>query len=132
MRKLLFVFMALCALAVTAQSKLDSAARAMISQSAEADSTQTYNVIVEFDNSDIDFGSYKVDVVSQLDNMAIVNVTSHQIEEIANMPNVKSISLGNPVKLLPKEKRVVARVSTIKRRVVVPPPSPGIFGGLKK
>lgn len=55
----------------------------------------TYNVIVRFDGKKIDFGNCKVDIVSSLGNMAVVNVTATEMKRIAALPNVRSVSLGD-------------------------------------
>lgn len=95
MRIICFCLLSLLAMSAFAQDKLDFAGRNV------ADSlNQTYNVIVVFDGKNIDFGNCKVDIVSQLGNMAVVNVTAAGMKEIAALPNVKSVTLGNGARLL--------------------------------
>ncbi len=84
----------MAAFLANAQSKLDYAA-ANLPDSL----SQTYNVIVEFNDKDADFGDCKVDVVSRLGAMAVVNVTPKQMKEIAALPQVKSVALGSEPQL---------------------------------
>lgn len=90
--------MALIAMTVSAQNKLDNAARMAIGSST--DSTQTFGVIVEFKGDNVDFGDYKIDELSRIGNMAIVSATAAQIEEIAELPQVLRISLGGEARPL--------------------------------
>ena len=95
MRLLCIFVLSLASLMVNAQNKIDFAGRNL------PDSlSQTYNVIVEFNDKDADFGDYKVDVVSRLNNMAVVNVTAKQMKEIAQLPQVKTVTLGSQPQLL--------------------------------
>ena len=109
MRLLCLFILTLASLMVNAQNKIDFAGRNL------PDSlSQTYNVIVEFNDKDADFGDYKVDVVSRLNNMAVVNVTAKQMKEIAALPQVKAVTLGSQPQLLdeaeqPQEPKVTEK-----------------------
>ncbi|MDE5594238.1 MAG: hypothetical protein K2K00_11055 [Muribaculaceae bacterium] len=89
MRKLSVVLMSLIALGVSAQNKIDFAGRTL-----PDDTTLTYGAIVELDSKDAAFGDCDVDVVSRLGSMAVVNVTVKQMEELAALPQVVHISVG--------------------------------------
>ncbi|MDE6288909.1 MAG: hypothetical protein K2M00_09020, partial [Muribaculaceae bacterium] len=94
---LLFITLSLI---VSAQNKIDYAGNNL------PDSiSQTYNVIVEFNDADADFGDMKVDVVSRLGSMAVVNVTAAQMKEIAALPQVKTVSLGNQPQLYDEQQQ---------------------------
>lgn len=95
MRVIGLFFLLFTSLIVSAQNKIDSEGRNL------PDSlSQTYNVIVEFNDGSADFGDLNVDVVSRLGNMAVVNVTAAQMKEIAALPQVKTVSLGNQPQLM--------------------------------
>lgn len=90
MRNISLLLLLMATMAVNAQNKIDFAGNNL------PDSvSQTYNVIVEFNDADADFGDYKVDVVSRLGSMAVVNVTAAQMKEIAALPQVKTVTLGD-------------------------------------
>lgn len=89
MRSILFFFLLLAAIGVSAQNKIDFAGREL-----PDDSLQTYNVMVELNNKDADFGDCKVYVVSRRGFMAVVNATYAQIKKLAELPQVVRISLG--------------------------------------
>lgn len=95
MRKIFVFLLSLVSLSVYAQNKIDFAGRTL-----PDDSTQTYNVIVEFANRNSDFGDDKFDVVSRLGAMAVVNATVSQIREIAELPQVVQVSVGQEVRPL--------------------------------
>ncbi len=95
MRYLGLLLFLLASLAATAQNKIDPEGRNL------PDSlSQTYNVIVEFNDENAGFGDLNVDVVSRMGSMAVVNVTAAQMKEIAALPQVKSVSLGSQPRLL--------------------------------
>ncbi|MDE6288921.1 MAG: S8 family peptidase, partial [Muribaculaceae bacterium] len=52
-----------------------------------------YTVVVEFVDN-IDYGDVAVEEVSSLSRFAVVNVTALQMEQLAELPQVKQISLG--------------------------------------
>lgn len=97
MKRVLAVLCSIAAITVAAQNKIDFAGRIL-----PDDPNLTYNVIVEFDNSDADFGDCKVDIVSRLGNMAVVNATLSQINAIAELPQVVRVSVGPEQKPLDK------------------------------
>lgn len=95
MKYLSLIITLLSVITANAQNKLDNNARNL------PDSlSQTYNVIVTFNTPKVDFGDYKVDIISQLDDMAVVNVTAAQMKDIASLPQVQSVSLGSEVRPL--------------------------------
>lgn len=109
MRKLSFFVLLSAALVASAQSKIDFSGRMVIEQvkelqhaSAEGDYTMTtmsaaadltYPVVVEFVDN-IDYGDVAVEEVSSLGRFAVVNATALQMEQLAELPGVKQISLG--------------------------------------
>ena len=108
MRKYSILFFAGAALVAGAQNKIDFAGRMAIENvralqngtelvapmSTGVSENQTYNVIVEFADSDIDFGDVTVDEISRIGNMAIVTATALQMEQLAALPQVKSVTMG--------------------------------------
>lgn len=95
MRNILVILFLTVVSSLTAQNKIDFAGRTL-----PDDSTQTYNVIVEFADRNSDFGDDKFDVVSRLGAMAVVNATVSQIREIAELPQVVQVSVGQEVRPL--------------------------------
>lgn len=95
MRSLFVFLMSLAAIGTAmAQNKIDFAGRTL-----PDDTTKTYSVIVELSGKDAGFGDCKVDVVSRLGAMAIVNANVKQIDEMAALPQVVQISVGQENKL---------------------------------
>ena len=108
MKKISVLFFACTALIAGAQNKIDFAGRLAIENVRALQSgneliapmatgvseKQTYNVIVEFADSDIDFGDVAVDEISRIGNMAIVTATALQLEQLAALPQVKSVTMG--------------------------------------
>lgn len=90
MRYINLLLLLMATVMVNAQNKIDYAGNNL------PDSlSQTFNVVVEFNDADADFGDLKVDVVSRLGSMAVVNVTAAQMKEIADLPQVKTVTLGS-------------------------------------
>lgn len=110
MRKLSFFVLAGTALLANAQNKIDFAGRMAIEDvrqlqvaggetnhsplAAAAAASQTYSVIVEFVDDNIDYGDVDVEEISRLGNMAVVSVTPQQMEQLAALPQVQQVSLG--------------------------------------
>lgn len=111
MKKLSICALAFVSLMATAQNKIDFAGRMAIERVREATETangagtvapksvnamlqQTYNVIVEFDDENIDYGDVAVDEISRIDNMVVVNATTEQMEQLAALPQVVAVTLG--------------------------------------
>lgn len=112
MRKISFVLAASLALAAGAQNKIDfngrlaidAAKRVELGQDSstgyikvlgqEATPSQIYNTIVEFVDDNIDFGDLDVEIVTSFGSFAVVAVTPAQMESIAELPQVKAVSLG--------------------------------------
>ena len=110
MRYFCLLLLSLAAVVSYGQNKIDFAGNNL------PDSlSQTYNVIVEFKDKDAGFGDYKVDVVSRLGSMAVVNVTSAQMKEIAALPQVKSVTLGSENKLADEPEQPQPQAKTKKR-----------------
>lgn len=127
MKRLITAFCLILSLSVLAQNKLDPEARRFVESAAPTDSI---GAIVEFNDQNDSFGSLDIDIVSRIGNMATVNVTAAQMEEIAALPNVIAVSVGFEKKHLTTSPKI--QPSPLVKRRYVAPPSPGIFGGLRK
>lgn len=95
MRNFFVFLMLLSSFAIKAQNKIDFAGRTL-----PEDTTVIYSVIVELDNSDAGLGDCNVEMVSRIGSMAIVNANVRQLEELAALPQVVHISVGQDNKLL--------------------------------
>lgn len=104
MKKAILLALVLAAGSVTAsaQSKLDPSAAQFVSMSPEvqsraaADEAETVAVIITMTDTSVlsqieELGGV---VLSQIADMAIVNLSAQQIEEVAALPEVKRISMG--------------------------------------
>lgn len=101
--------MAGAALATSAQNKIDFAGRLAIDHVRELELASgdgaiatmannvspIFNVIVEFNDDAFDYGGVDVEEISRIGNMAVVSVTAAQMELLADLPQVKKVSLGN-------------------------------------
>lgn len=112
MKKLSVLALAALALSATAQNKIDFPGRMVIEQmhqlakgeyndeglfakmSYNEAAAQKYGVLVDFGNNAIDFGDLDIEELSQIGNIAVVNVTAQQMEQIAQIPQVLSVQLG--------------------------------------
>lgn len=115
MRKLSSFVLLSAALMASGQSKIDFSGRMVIEQvkelqlaggtvegeinkttlSTAADAAaQTYSVVVEFVDNNIDYGDVAVEEISTVANLAVVNVTALQMEQLAELPQVKQITMG--------------------------------------
>ena len=129
MRRFTFLFLSAAAtLTLSAQNKIDFAGRTIISATNdieigarsgsqlrpitlpyEISPDQTYTAIVVFDGDDADLSG--VDVISRRDNMAIVRVTARQMEQLAAMPQVAQLSVGNEVRMMMDNVRATTGVN---------------------
>lgn len=112
MKKISILALAAVALVANAQNKIDFPGRLVIQQlhelaedvdkgespvapmSYNAAAAQTYGVLVDFGDNAIDFGDLDIEPETEIGNIAIVNVTAEQMEQIAALPQVLSVTLG--------------------------------------
>lgn len=128
MKKISVLVLSSLALTAVAQNKIDFSGRMVIEDARDrieagangganikSRAAETkYNVIVEFNDGNIDFGDVDVDFVTQIgDDMAIVGVTPAAMEQLAELPQVMRISLGNEVKPLMNAGRAATFVDDI-------------------
>lgn len=110
MKKLSVLALAAIALAAGAQNKIDFPGRMVIEQmrmhqdGSINDEThlapmsyaaeQRYGVLVDFGDNDIDFGGLDIEEIARVGNIAVVSVTTDEMEAIAALPQVLSVQLG--------------------------------------
>ena len=118
MKKISVMVLSSLALTAVAQNKIDFSGRMVIEDARDRIEAGTngganvaaplnaksragetkYNVIVEFNDGNIDFGDVDVDLVARIGNdMAVVGATPAAMEQLAELPQVMRISLGNEV-----------------------------------
>lgn len=134
MKKLSILLLASVAVMANAQNKIDFAGRLVVDRvrevrldsdrnkhdgllapkTAVADvAEQTYNVIVEFADRDFDYGDVAVKEISRRGNMAVVNATAAQIEQLAELAEVVSVTLGFEKKSLMYKARPACNVDVV-------------------
>ena len=116
------------AVAANAQNKIDFAGRMVVEAAKCAESgsienisplgikvtpSETFNVIVEFEEDTIDFGNEDVEVISTVGNIAVVCVTPKQMTALAENPSIKKLSLGFEKKPLMYKARTVSGVDAV-------------------
>lgn len=112
MKKTCVLALAAIALAASAQNKIDFPGRLVIervhqlARDAETDegtvapksyaaaAEQKYGILVRFEDENIDFGDVDVEEISRIGSIVTVEATPAQMEALAALPRVKSISLG--------------------------------------
>lgn len=133
MKRFSILVLGAIALTAAAQNKIDfpgrlaiEEARLQLAGSADRDNPdvapmsalaspalKTYGVIVQFNGAEVDFGDLDVEVLSSVENLAVVNVTPDQMEAIAALPQVKAVSLGYERKALLKNAREATGVDDV-------------------
>lgn len=127
MKYLLALLVAVCALGASAQNKLDFDTRLWVEG---ASATDRLTVLVELsDENAIPAGS-GLDVENRIGNICIISATPAQIEQLAALPAVVSVSASKENKALTPAGPTIAPAAPKKRYVA--PRSPGIFGGLHR
>lgn len=125
--------MATVALTAVAQHKIDFPGRQVIEQfrleqegsandgpttvsplsSRAATTAKTYGVIVELNDASFDLSGYVNEVMSQIDEFVIVNVTAPQMEKLAELSEVKRIEMGYECEPLMKAARAATGVDDV-------------------
>lgn len=134
MKRLSILLLASVALMANAQNKIDFAGRQVLDRAREvgldsdrnkhdgllapktagSDVTeQTYNVIVEFADRNFDYGDIAVEEISRCGNMAVVNATAGEIEQLAELADVVSVTLGFEKKSLMYKARPACKVDEV-------------------
>ena len=133
MKKISVLLLAALALAANAQNKIDAPGRIAIDKAhrlaLESDKIsgdniiaplsvsnhipEKHTVIVEFLDDSFDFGDVDVEVLSTVGNMAIVEATAFQMEQIAELPQVFRVSMGYEAKLSMNAAREITGVDDV-------------------
>ena len=132
MKKISVIVLATVALTATAQHKIDFPGRNVIEQyrlqlegSASDDpnivaplsrttgAANTYGVIVELNDVSADISGYVTEVVSRIDEFVIVTVTAPQMEQLAELPEVKRIEFGYECEPMMKAGRAAVSVDDV-------------------
>lgn len=131
MRRFTFLFLSVAAtLSLNAQNKIDFTGRSIISATKEIElgarsgeqlrlinmpyeisHDQTYTAIVVFDGDITVLDG--VEIISQRENMAIVRVTASQMENLAALPQVSQLSVGNEARLMMNHVRETTGIDKI-------------------
>lgn len=130
MKKISLCALAFVSLMATAQNKIDFSGRMLIERVREATETvngagtvapmsvaamiqQTYSIIVEFTDDNIDYGDVAVEEIARNGNMAIVTATAEQMQQLADLPQVSNVSLGVENKPLMYKARPMCNVDAV-------------------
>lgn len=133
MKKISVVVLASIALTAAAQHKIDFPGRRVIEQyrlqqegsasdgpttaaplsSRAKGAENTYGVIVELTDASADISGYVTEVMSQIDEFVVVNVTAPQMEKLAELPEVKRIEMGYECEPLMKAARAATGVDDV-------------------
>ena len=116
------------ALSAAAQHKIDFPGRQVIQQyqleqesnqgpntvaPLAAKPVQTYGVIVELNDPAFDISAYVTDVMSQIDEFVIVSVTPAQMQNLADLPQVRRIEMGYECEPMLKAARTATSVDAV-------------------
>ena len=88
---------AIC-MSLSAQNKIDNAGRVRMAH--PGNEGQSYTMIVEFTDGNVDSSVLPVEVVSSVGDMAIVRVKPADVKKIVSLPEVKRVSMGPELKAL--------------------------------
>lgn len=112
MKKTTLIALAALPLVLNAQNKIDFPGRLVVDHARQieinggsgdfaplsAPLKEYYDVTVELDDENFDFNDDSIEIVATLANMAIIRVTPKQMEAVAALPQVRSVSLGYDLK----------------------------------
>lgn len=149
MKKILLIALSAAALTVSAQNKLDFPARLVVEQfhmekagnvnvgdfapmSLSYTPEQTYGVLVDFGDNDIDYGDVAVEEMSRIGSIGVVRATAAQLEQLAELPAVLSVSIGYEPQVKMREARAACYVNEVQTGVGLTKPytGNGVVAGL--
>lgn len=131
MKRFTAIALATLSLAAFAQHKIDVPGRQVVEQyrlqlagngndipnvaplSIAATAPQTYGVIVELNDISADLTDVVTEVTSQIGEFVIATVTAPQMEQLAAMPEVKSVSLGHENRPMLNKARAATSVDEV-------------------